>query len=559
MQFRRPVDGRVEVRQRLLVGRHRDLMAPGGGRDPRERAAVDRHRVEVLFARVHLARGEEDLRAVSGQPRARDLPLSAGQRLRHGVRGRHVQRIEMHPAVALGEHQDALVVGQPREPAAAETSAAPAAGARVHRTVPDPRIVVQVVDRSGLSGRRVDLHQPTVVIVLRPDRRQAGRAILRAIREAPVHDARDRFVARLRALLVAGKRRRVSPQGAVLSEVQDGEQAPCLRVADVGTPVDHLGVGRFGDVVRHVLIARRDLRPLGHRDEHAVLVGGEQHVADGLPRARLEPDDRFRRAPAGSAAPAPLAAAHRRGASAPALLALFRLTPEMLDQLLFLLAEDALRFGQSLIGPGGSASSLSLCAALNAAALRRRRAAACRPARAGGASFAAGDHVGELHLGRRRAGWLQRHEEQVAVAHERHRRVVPRPARVRFRRSRSHEQPSRIGGDVVDHDIAALGGEQPLAGAIEPTGRRGRDLADLFGRELFEIGPVPADRVGAGAVLARLLPGEVDLRRIGCPPDCRRRRADQLVALHDVVDGEGERYSLGVGRLGRRRLRGRRR
>ena len=46
---------------------------------------------------------------------------------------------------------------------------------------------------------------------------------------------------------------------------------------------------------------------------------------------------------------------------------------------------------------------------------------------------------------------------------------------------RLHEQPPRVGGDVVDHDVAALGGEQPLAGAIEAAGRRGRDLADLLG------------------------------------------------------------------------------
>ena len=243
-----------------------------------------------------------------------------------------------------------LLSGSQVSAAAAEPAAAPAAGARVHRRL------------RGSTHRRAGCRSTSALPVagsiftsqrswLSCDRTVARqlRAIVRAVRQAPVHDARDRLVAGLRRLLVAGERRRVGPQRPVLLEVEDGEQAPRLRVADVGPAVDHLGVGRFGDVVRHVLVARRHLRALGHRDEHVVLVGRQQHVADRLPRARLEPGDRFRRRRRRlrrAAAPAALTAAHRRGAAAAALLALFGLALEMLDQLLFLLAEDALRLGQ---------------------------------------------------------------------------------------------------------------------------------------------------------------------------------------------------------------------
>ncbi len=206
MQLRWTVDRGVEIGQRLLVRRYGDLVASGGRRDARERAAINGHRVEVLFARMHLARGEEDLRAVLRQPGARDLPFPARERFRRRFRGGHVQRVEMHPALALGEHQDAFVVGQPGEAAAAEPPAAPAARAGIHRALPDPRVVVQGVDGGGLSRRRVELHQPAVVIVRRPDAGQAVRAILRAVREVPVDDARNGLVPWCDGLLVAGER-----------------------------------------------------------------------------------------------------------------------------------------------------------------------------------------------------------------------------------------------------------------------------------------------------------------------------------------------------------------
>ena len=82
----RPVDGGEEVHQRLLVRRHGHLVPARRRRDARERAAVHRHRVEVVLAWVHLAGGEVDLRAVVRQPGARDLPLAGRQLFRRRCR-----------------------------------------------------------------------------------------------------------------------------------------------------------------------------------------------------------------------------------------------------------------------------------------------------------------------------------------------------------------------------------------------------------------------------------------------------------------------------------------
>ena len=91
-------------------------------------------------------------------------------------------------------------------------------------------------------------------------------------------------------------------------------------------------------------------------------------------------------AAADTAAAAALAAAHHRGASAAALLALFGFAPEVFDQLLLFLAEDALRLGQPLVGAAGP--RVPARPRLAAAALRhvvpppRRRRAPRAPARA---------------------------------------------------------------------------------------------------------------------------------------------------------------------------------
>src|SRR5690606_15557946 len=90
---------------------------------------------------------------------------------------------------------------------------------------------------------------------------------------------------------------------------------------------------------------------------------------------------------------------------------------------------------------------------------------------------AIGGDVGELL-----EAWpvaLETHDEQVAVLYERHGRVVACPSGAAFVGVGLRQARGLAALAVVDHDIAAVGGEQTAAGAVPAAVRRRRGLRFL--------------------------------------------------------------------------------
>ena len=162
VHLRRLVAVREDQAQRRLVRRDFGLIRAGHGRNLRARTAVDRQRVEMPLAGMLFARGDVELLAVAGNLRRRDLPFARSQLNRLCAFDRHVERVEVHPAVALGEEPDAFVVGQEldgRRPKAASAA------------FPHPRIVVQQVDDARLARFRVERDVPPILVLRRARRR----------------------------------------------------------------------------------------------------------------------------------------------------------------------------------------------------------------------------------------------------------------------------------------------------------------------------------------------------------------------------------------------------
>ena len=100
---------------RAVVGRHDAGVAAGHRRQLRARAAVDRHRVDVPLAGMHFARRQVEMLLVLRQRRRFDFPLPLRE-LPRRARGRgRVERVEMHPAVALGEEPEMFLIRHPAE------------------------------------------------------------------------------------------------------------------------------------------------------------------------------------------------------------------------------------------------------------------------------------------------------------------------------------------------------------------------------------------------------------------------------------------------------------
>jgi hypothetical protein len=116
----------------------------------------------MALARVRLAGGDEDARAVGREARIVDLEPSGGE----GAWGGVVQaaRVEMLEAGRLGQEPDVPGVDPAVGLAGAEAGA-------------HPGVVVLVVQHAAPAGLGVDQHQPAVLVVGRAHRGQGRAAV----------------------------------------------------------------------------------------------------------------------------------------------------------------------------------------------------------------------------------------------------------------------------------------------------------------------------------------------------------------------------------------------
>ncbi len=394
----------------------------------------------------------------------------------------------MHPAVAFGQEPDALVVGQELHGGAAE----PAAPGLAH-----PRIVVQQVDDAGLAGFGIERHVPAVLVVGRAGGRDDVLAVIgddghrppdvafRPARGPALGNGRPRCLGGLLASGVRDRRREAAIGEHALAglEVQDAEQPAVLRVADVRPRRNVLGVGGLGDVVRHDGRLHAD-RALGNHDKDVGVVGREHQIGGRL--AILELEGRQ-----------PVLLLLVLG-----LLLVGLLFLDKVDELLFLVAQEALAVGQPRLGP---------------------------PWR----------DVGQLRQKRRPAA-VDRGDEQVALARPRDVGVVARPPRIGLGPACLRDLAPVAGHGVNQDDVATVYKEDAAASLVPAAAGGRRDVLDLVVGQLARCPARAADGVGRGLVLGRLAPVEVELLGVARPPEAGRRISDEVRAAHDVVDGQLE-------------------
>src|SRR5581483_8930286 len=195
---------------------------------------------------------------------------------------------------------------------------------------------------------------------------------------------------------------------------------------------DVFGVARFGDVVRHVRPLRR-VAPLGDDDEDVRVVGRELQIGRRLALGEL--------------------VLRQRGRLLFLVLALLllRLDARVLDQRLFLGLDELLAVGLARI------------------------------------PLARGD-VGEL-LDR---AAVERHHEEVVLADEGDRRLVARPARIRFGAGRARDLPPRAGRGVDEHDVAGIGEDDAAVRAV-PRAVDRRGIAAIGIAQLARLAAVARD------------------------------------------------------------------
>ena len=146
---------RVDETERLVVRRCFGLVRPRHRRDLRSRSAIERDGVHLSLAGMLLRAGDVKLPPVGREIRGRDLPRARRELLRLRVRVAHVERVQVHPPVALRQEPDAAVVRQELESGRSETSARFA----------HPRVVVQVIDDVRLAGVGVERDEPAILVV----------------------------------------------------------------------------------------------------------------------------------------------------------------------------------------------------------------------------------------------------------------------------------------------------------------------------------------------------------------------------------------------------------
>ncbi|MCA1559250.1 MAG: hypothetical protein LC753_02815 [Acidobacteria bacterium] len=133
---------------------------------------------------------------------------------------------------------------------------------------------------------------------------------------------------------------------------------------------------------------------------------------------------------------------------------------------------------------------------------------------------------------------IDRNHEQVAVAYVGHVRVVPRPPRTRFRPRGTSDLTACAGAVNQDH-VPSVYKKDPLARFVPTPARRWNILRLIIG-ELAGLSSITGDRITGRVVFAWLAPVEIQLTGVGRPAQTGRRRADEVRAAHDAVDGQLE-------------------
>ena len=404
----------------------------------------------------------------------------------------HVERIEVHPAVALGEEPDSFVVGQELDGHSPEPATSP--------SFPHPRIVVQQIDDARLARLGVERDVPAILVLSRAGRRDHIRPVVGngghrpadiSLRTAVSRDSSGGgrgfgvVVGRLVGRVRGGWRREASvrPDGLAGLEIQHTEQPPILRVADVGPTGNVFGVSALGHVVRHDCGLRAS-RALGDDDEHVSVIGRQHQVCGRLPILQLELRE-------------PRLLLFVLGFFLLALLLL-----DKVDQLFFLIAQETLAVGQPRLGPFRG-------------------------------------HVGQLRQERRRPG-IDRRDEEVPLAGPGDVRIVARPARVGLGAGRPGDLAPHSGNGVNQNDIAAVYKEDATASLVPAAAGRRRDVLRFFLGQLARRAAGATDDVGERFLLAGLTPVEIELLGVGGPSETCRRVADEIGPAHDAVDGQLE-------------------
>jgi hypothetical protein len=420
---------------------------------------------------------EQEGAAVGGEREVGDLPVAAGQRPRLGLLVREVERVEVHVAGALGEHEGAAPVGVQPQLVATEEEAQPG------------RVAV-VEQHPRLTACEVEADHPALLVVRRPHVGDHVGTVGADQRHPPLDQALGLRRVLLRGVLRVGgnrlgrrklcRERRRDPGRLLLVQVEDHDALPVLGVAHLGARRHRFGVAGLGDVARHV--GHLAVAALLDQEQRVAVAGDEHGVGDRLLRQEVDPRQRPR-----------------------LLLGLALLAP-------------ALRLGHPL-------QQLRLLVADEALAVGELRLLLLRP------GFGELDEAG---------GALERQQVEAAAAHEGDGAAAAREAGVALG-LRGAGQLAALAAHGVEQDHVAVVDPQHATPRAVPLPAHRRRLPAFRLAEPARCATRAGDDPGRGLVFARLLPLEVEPLRVARPAQARGLVADQLRPPHDRVDAQRER------------------
>src|ERR1035441_7556477 len=252
----------VDIGNPMLVRREDGGVLTGGLGDAGERTSVPRHFVEELVGGAIGVGNQVELGFVPGLAHVEHLPMAAGEDTRFA--GFKWHGVELGIAGLLADEVDFAIVLHPAEGVGGALRAA------------DPGVVVDIDQRAGLTGGRIEGEDPAIFVVAGAGADDGPGSVL-----APNGNAHlDVAVRGAPGLLLAV----IHPPDFAGLHVEDGEAGRALGIADIGAAGDVFGVGAVGDEVGDDgALGGRGGRFEDARD-HVLFVGREPHGADGLAR-----------------------------------------------------------------------------------------------------------------------------------------------------------------------------------------------------------------------------------------------------------------------------------